>query len=88
MPRDAKTILRLDVPLVVVLAERTMTLSEVLSLRPGTIMEIEKSADKDLSLRINNHDVGTGTAVKVGENFGLRISAIGSQTQRVRALGG
>ena len=85
--RDAKTILSLDVPVVVVLAERTMTLGEVLALRPGTILEVQKSADQDLSLRINNRGVGTGTAVKVGENFGLRIATIGSRTQRVKALG-
>lgn len=88
MRRDAKTILSLDVPVVVVLAERTMTLGEVLALRPGTILEVQKSADQDLSLRINNRGVGTGTAVKVGENFGLRIATIGSRTQRVKALGG
>lgn len=87
MPRDAKTILRLEVPVVVVLAERTMSVGEVLALRPGTIVEVDKNADQDLCLRINNRDVGTGTAVKVGENFGLRISDIGSRAQRVRALG-
>ncbi len=87
MPRDVKTILSLEVPVVVVLAERTMTVGEVLGLRPGSILEIAKTADEDLSLRINNRDVGAGTAVKVGENFGLRIESIGSQEKRVAALG-
>ena len=88
MPRDVKTILSLEVPVVVVLAERTMTVGEVLGLRPGSILEVDKTADEDLSLRINNRDVGAGVAVKVGENFGLRIASIGSQEKRVAALGG
>ncbi len=88
MPRDVNTILSLDVPVVVVLAERTMTVGEVLGLRPGTILEVDKTAEDDLSLRINNRDVGKGVAVKVGENFGLRIASIGSQEKRVEALGG
>lgn len=88
MPREVRTILGLDVPVVVVLAERTMTVGEVLGLRPGAIVEVEKTAEQDLTLRINNRDIGTGTAVKVGENFGLRISGIGSQRERVEALGG
>ncbi|MEQ8317990.1 MAG: FliM/FliN family flagellar motor C-terminal domain-containing protein [Phycisphaerales bacterium] len=87
MARDVKTILSLEVPVVVVLAERTMTVGDVLGLRPGTILEVDKSAEDDLSLRVNNRDVGSGTAVKVGENFGLRIEAIGSQEKRVEALG-
>jgi len=87
MPRDVTTILSLEVPVVVVLAERTLTVGEVLGLRPGSILEVEKTADEDLSLRINNRDVGAGTAVKVGENFGLRIASIGSQERRVEALG-
>lgn len=74
-------------PVVVVLAERKMTVGEVLGLRPGSIVEVEKTADDDLALRINNRDIGAGTAVKVGENFGLRIASIGSQAKRVEALG-
>lgn len=88
MPRDVKSILSLEVPVVVVLAERTLTVGEVLGLRPGSILEVTKTAEEDLSLRINNRDVGSGTAVKVGENFGLRIASIGSQERRVEALGG
>ena len=87
MPRDVKTILSLEVPVVVVLAERTLTVGEVLGLRPGSILEVTKTAEEDLALRINNRDVGAGTAVKVGENFGLRIHSIGSQETRVEALG-
>lgn len=87
MPRDVKSILSLEVPVVVVLAERTLTVGEVLGLRPGSILEVTKTAEEDLALRINNRDVGAGTAVKVGENFGLRIASIGSQETRVEALG-
>ena len=87
MPRDVQSILRLDVRVVVVLAERTMQVNEVVQLRPGSILEVEKSAEQDLTLRINNRDGGTGSAVKVGENFGLKIAAIGSQAERVEALG-
>ncbi|MEQ9096077.1 hypothetical protein AY599_19980 [Leptolyngbya valderiana BDU 20041] len=88
MARDVKTILSLEVPVVVVLAERTMSVGEVLGLRPGTILEVDKTAEDDLSLRVNNREVGSGVAVKVGENFGLRIESIGSQEKRVEAMGG
>lgn len=81
-------ILALEVPIVVRLAVRVMKVSEVTTLVPGSILELPKSSDSELDLMVNNRVVGTGLAVKVGENFGIRISEIGSAAQRVEALGG
>jgi len=85
--RDIRTILSLDVPLVVVVAERTMTLGEVLCLRPGYIIELNKPAEDTLGVRINTRPIGTGNAVKVGENFGVRIASVGTKADRVQAMG-
>lgn len=76
---DARNIMKLEVPVIVVLGERKLSLAEVLSIAPGGIIEIPKSADAELELRVNNRIVGTGRAVKVGENFGIRISQISSR---------
>ncbi|MDQ7012299.1 MAG: FliM/FliN family flagellar motor C-terminal domain-containing protein [Planctomycetota bacterium] len=78
MSSDIKTIRGLEVPLIVQLGERSMTVAELLALAPGSIIEIPKPADDELDLLINNQRIGVGTAVKVGENFGLRVTAIGS----------
>lgn len=78
MASDMRSILNLEVPVIVQLGERRMSLREVLALVPGAIIEIPKPADDELDLLINNCRVGVGTAVKVGENFGIRITAIGS----------
>lgn len=80
-------ILALEVPIVVRLGTRTLRVSEVTALAPGSIIEIPKSADTELDLMVNNQVVGTGLAVKVGENFGIRISTIGDVAERVAALG-
>lgn len=77
MKRELDAILRLEVPVIVRLGERSMTLREVMALVPGAIIEIPKLADDELDLMINNERIGIGTAVKVGENFGLRITAVG-----------
>ncbi len=69
----------LEVPLVVRLGERMMTVREVTSLVPGAIIELPKSADSDLELLVNNHVIARGLAVKVGENFGIRITSMGDQ---------
>lgn len=81
-------ILRLRVPVVVRLAERTMPLSEVLKLTPGSIIEFERNVNAELDLLVNNCRIGSGEAIKVGEHFGIRISFVGDVRQRVESLGG
>ena len=85
--RDVERLKTLDVPLKVRLAERRMSVREVLALCPGAIIELPKSADAELDVMINNKHVGYGLAVKVGENFGIRITYIGDIASRVVALG-
>lgn len=87
MPSDLAAVLRLEVPVIVRLAERRLPLREVLALVPGSILELPKSAEAELDLLVNNKQIGTGTAVKVGENFGLRISYLGDVRERIEALG-
>lgn len=88
MVSDLSAILRLEVPVIVRVGERTMTMSEVLGLVPGAIIELHKNSEAELDLLINNKQIGTGSAVKVVENFGIRINYIGDIKQRIAALGG
>lgn len=81
-------VLNIEVPVIVVLAERPMRFRDVLSLTAGSILEFEKPADSDLVLMINNKCIGTGKAVKVGENFGLTIRGIESPETRIAAMAG
>ena len=76
MKRSVEQILRIEVPLLVQLAERKLTLGEVLELTPGSILELPKTADEELEILVNNKVIGTGNAVKVGENFGVRVTQI------------
>ncbi len=87
MATDIQTILRLSVPVIVQVGERRLRLDDVMALGPGAIVELTKSAEDELELLVNNKIIGKGVAVKVGENFGIRITSIGSQHQRVEAMG-
>lgn len=81
-----KRILKLEVPVIVLLAENQMPLSEIMNLSTGAIIEFDKSFDSELDLMANNMRIGRGVAVKVGENFGLRVTRIGSLRDRIQAL--
>jgi flagellar motor switch protein FliN/FliY len=86
MPTDVQTILKLSVPVIVQIGDRQMCVDDVLALGPGAILELTKNAEEELDLLVNNKPIGRGVAVKVGENFGIRITGIGSQKQRIEAL--
>ena len=52
------------------------------------MIEFDKKFDAELELVVSDRQIGLGHAVKVGENFGLRITRIGTIYDTIRALGG
>lgn len=87
MASDLQSILRLEVPIIVLLGQRQMPVKDVTGLVPGAIIELPKSAEAELELLVNNKGIGMGRAVKVGENFGLRLTFVGDLRRRIAALG-
>lgn len=87
MPSDLRSILNLEVPVIVLLGERRIRVSAVTGWVPGAIVELPKQSEEELQILVNNKVVGTGVAVKVGENFGVRITYIGDIKNRIQALG-
>ena len=80
-------LLRIKVPVIVQLASRRMHISEVRKISLGMIIEFNKSINDPLDLLINNHMVGRGETVKVGEHFGLRILEILDAATRIKSMG-
>jgi len=81
-------ILSIHVPVIVRLAERKMSLQEVLRFSLGSVIQFEKNAYEHVDLMINNSVLGLGQPVKIGENFGLRIVQIGDISETIKSLGG
>lgn len=84
---EVARILRIRVPVIAVLATKSMTVGAVRRLSPGMIIEFGKRIEDPLTLQINNETIGNGLTVRCGENFGLRVTAIGDTAQRIRSLG-
>jgi len=85
---DLHRILHLGVPVSVTLAEQDMPLRKILDVNVGVIIEFSHPFDAELDLVVGNCRIASGHAVKVGENFGLRIHRIGNLDERIKALGG
>ena len=69
----------LPVPVAVRLAEKRVPLSAVRALVPGSLVTFEKGCEEPLELFVSDaarRPHAVGEAVKVGERFGLKITAV------------
>jgi flagellar motor switch protein FliN len=78
----------LDVPLgvSVELGRVRMPVRELLSLSAGSVIELAKLAGEPLDVLINGRPVARGEAVMVNDKFGVRLTEIVSQSERVERL--
>jgi len=80
--------LLLDVPLdvSVELGRARMTIQDLLALGPGSVIELDKIAGEALDILVNDRLVARGEAVVVNDKFGVRITDIVSQAERIARL--
>ena len=76
LPAYSRSLLKVQVPVHVVLASKKEKVGNVVDLAPGTIIKFDKSCEEMLHLLVGNQVVAEGEAVKIGDKFGFRISAI------------
>jgi flagellar motor switch protein FliN/FliY len=78
----------LDVPLgvSVELGRVKMPVRQLLSLTAGSVVELAKLAGEPLDVLINGRAVARGEAVMVNDKFGVRLTEIVSQKERVERL--
>ena len=63
-----------------------MPVRQLLALGSGAVIELGERAGEPLDVLINGKPVARGEAVMVNENFGVRLTEIVSQTERVERL--
>jgi flagellar motor switch protein FliN/FliY len=80
--------LLLDVPLdlTVELGRSRMSIQDLLSLGPGSVIELDKVAGEPLDILVNDRLIARGEAVVVNDKFGIRITDIVSPTERIARL--
>ena len=86
--RNLKALLNLELPVIVVLAEKATTLEDVLNFAEGGIIVFRKHNSEPLDLLVNNQRIGSGKTIKVGEKFGLHVREIGPPQETLRKLVG
>ena len=88
LPCYARSLLKVTVPVTVMLASSRQSVDQILDFSPGSIIQFDKSCDDHLSLKIGEQTIAEGEAVKVGDKFGLWITAMKMPNERFWAITG
>jgi flagellar motor switch protein FliN len=79
----------MDVPVTInaVLGHRNLLISELLGLGPGSVVELNKRAGEPIDLYVNDRLIANGEVVVVNDTYGILITGVLDEKQRINALG-
>ena len=87
LARDLKFLFDVPLQISVEVGRARVLLKDLLQMGDGYVVELEKLAREPLDLYVNSRLIARGEAVKVGEKFGIKLTEIVSQADRVEKLG-
>jgi len=78
----------LDVPLEVSveLGRSRVLIKDLLQMREGSVIELDKLAGEPLEVYVNSHLIARGEAVVVDDKVGLRLTDVVSPSERLEKL--
>ncbi|MBI5557723.1 MAG: flagellar motor switch protein FliN [Deltaproteobacteria bacterium] len=79
----------LDIPLEisVELGRTSMIIDKMLQLSQGSVVELDKAAGEPVEIYVNRKLLGKGEVIVVNDRFGVRITEIISQADRIKNIG-
>lgn len=69
------------------LGRTRMTIGDVLALRSGSVIELDKLAGEPADILVNGTLIARGEVVVVDEKFGVRVMEVVSRAKRLASLG-
>jgi flagellar motor switch protein FliN/FliY len=73
---DLTRLTEVMVELTVEVGRTRMQLGETMSLGPGSVVTLDRLADKPVDLLVNGRPIARGEVVVIDEQFGLRITEV------------
>jgi flagellar motor switch protein FliN len=79
-------LLDVKMPVAIELGRTELPIAELLTLGPGSVIELNKLAGEPVDLLVNNKIIARGEVVVVDENFGVRVTSLLSPEERIKSL--
>ena len=73
---DLTRLTDVTVELTVEVGRTNMSLGETMALGPGSVVTLDRLADKPVDLLVNGRPIARGEVVVIDEQFGLRITEV------------
>ncbi|MFO0982178.1 MAG: flagellar motor switch protein FliN [Planctomycetota bacterium] len=74
-------LLDVDVEVSAEIGSRQLPIEQLLALGPGAVVELDRSAEQPIDLKVNGKIFARGEVVVVGDHFGVRVTEIVKPTQ-------
>ncbi|URZ00987.1 flagellar motor switch phosphatase FliY [Clostridium felsineum] len=85
-PKNIDLILDVPLEISVVLGRAKKSIKDILNLGTGSLVELDKLAEEPVEILVNGKKVAYGEVVVVDENFGVRITSIVDNEERIKSL--
>lgn len=86
VPSDIDMIMDIPVAVTVELGRAKISIRELLSIAPGSVVELDSLAGTPLNMLVNGCLIARGEVVVVDDRFGIRLVDITSPNERLRKL--
>ena len=86
-PSNIDLLMDVNLPVSIELGRTKMSISDILALVPGSVVELARLAGEPVDVMVNHKLVAKGEVVVVDENFGVRITQLITPEERIRLLG-
>ena len=80
---DLARLTDVTVELTVEVGRTRMSLGEALALGPGSVVTLDRLADRPVDLLVNGRPIARGEVVVIDEEFGLRVTDVGAGVARL-----
>lgn len=85
-PRNIDLLMDVNLPIAIELGRTRMSISEILSMGPGSVVELNKLAGEPVDVMVNGKIVARGEVVVIDENFGVRVTQLMTPEERLKLL--
>jgi flagellar motor switch protein FliN/FliY len=86
--KNIALLMDVKLPVKVRIGSKEMLLRDVLTMDIGSVIELNQLANEPLDVLIDNHVIAKGEVIIIDGNFGVQITEILSQAERMNALKG
>jgi flagellar motor switch protein FliN len=80
------TLLKVPVSLSIEVGRTRMTINEIMNMREGSVIELERLLDEPLDILVNGALIAHGVVVLANDRFGIQITDIISPQDRIRTI--